>query len=322
MGLSDYKFGDIYLGEKRRFFSDVQGLDSPSTPPTDCMAELDELFLLCKAAEIKNRAVGRDEFPVRLKETVFRVSPLVSLTETTYVLRRFPAVVPEISSLRINQKLVDLMLRPALTGLVVFSGAFGQGKTTTASAMTDARLRKFGGVAVTIEDPPEMPLEGNHGQGECFQTWVVKGGFGDKCRQAARWAPSIIYLGEIRDSEAALEALRASINGRLVIATTHADSVPSTIARIYQMASAASQGDDAASMLADGLTGVFHQQLVPDGDDSRRPQMTFLWLRNGQFSNGVRANIRNKKFTHLETEVQHQANRLAINRTIEEEGVA
>lgn len=312
MALADHKFGDIYIGEKRRFLADLKGASDPSVPPADCASELNELYLLCKAADIKSRV--SDEFPVRFRETYYRVSPLVSLTETTYVLRRFPELVPDLKSLRIHEALLDLMLYPNLTGLVLFSGAFGQGKTTTASAMTAARLKAFGGVAVTIEDPPEMPLEGPHGKGQCFQTAVGKGGFGDKCRQAARWSPDIIYMGEIRDSEAAIEALRASINGRLVIATTHADSVASTVARIYHLASGASQGDDAASMLADGLTGIFHQKLIEE-TGGKHPKVTFLWLRGAK--SGVRSTIRGKKFTHIESEVQHQANRLAIGRPIE-----
>jgi type II secretory ATPase GspE/PulE/Tfp pilus assembly ATPase PilB-like protein len=51
--------------------------------------------------------------------------------------------------------------------------------------------------------------------GVCYQTWVDQGEFGDMCRKTARYAPNIIFLGEVRDSETASEALRASINGAI-----------------------------------------------------------------------------------------------------------
>jgi twitching motility protein PilT len=316
MSLADYKFGDIYLGEKKRFLDGLRDVADPSIIPDDCIAELDELLLACQAHDLKRRV--SDGFTVSCAGTLYRVSVMNSLFQKTYILRRFPPSVPALDKLRIHGALVDLLMRPGLTGLVLFSGSYGQGKTTTASATVAARLKKHGGVAVTIEDPPEMPLEGPHGTGYCYQTEVGKGGFGDRCREAARWPNEIIFMGEIRDSEAAVEALRASINGRLVLATTHADSVPLTITRMYHLASGAAQGDDAASMVADALTGIFHQRLHDDNGSGKRLQMSFLWLGGGDpFAKGVRSLIRNKKFHGVETEVQHQANRLNMNLPLE-----
>ena len=40
----------------------------------------------------------------------------------------------------------------------------------SACALVRDRLRAHGGVAVTGERPIELPLEGSHGQGICFQT--------------------------------------------------------------------------------------------------------------------------------------------------------
>lgn len=96
-----------------------------------------------------------------------------------HVLRRMPSTIPSPEELSIHPAYVDMLLKPGLNGLVVVAGAFGHGKTTTASSMIAARLQKFGGIGVTIEDPPEMPLQGNHGEGVCFQTEAEHGKFGD-----------------------------------------------------------------------------------------------------------------------------------------------
>lgn len=302
--LSELNFSDIYLGQSASWLAGVPGTKDPVPAPTNCEAELIELRTLCDKFSDESLKL---EFAIRCKDVAYRASTLTSMREKVYVLRRFPSEIPKLSSLGFHTSYVQNFLTPGLTGLLIVAGAFGQGKTTTASSIIDARLEKFGGVAVTIEDPPEMPLEGKHGEGVCYQTWVDQGGFGDACRQAARWAPSIIYIGEIRDSETASEALRASINGRLVVGTTHADSVPMAIERIYSLANgAAGSAEDVASLLGNGLVGVLHQRL--DGEP-RRPQVEFLWL-NGDEYHGPRNMIRNRQFNHLASEVNMQVNKL------------
>ena len=205
----------------------------------------------------------------------------------------------------------ESVMQPKLSGLVVVAGSFGQGKTTTASSIVASRLKQYGGVGVTIEDPPEMPLEGAHGKGVCYQTWVAQGGFGAGCRQAARWAPSIIFLGEVRDEQAASEALRASINGGLVVCTTHADSVTMAIERLYALASGSGGNpDDIASLLAGGLLCVLHQKLE---GQPRRPKIEFLWLGD-QDNIGVRGMLRNRRFEQIQSEISMQVNRMLSKR--------
>lgn len=253
---------------------------------------------------------AKSEFAIRHSDVAYRVSTLRSLTEKVYVLRRFPSEIPDLASLGIHPGYISQLMQPRLTGLLVVAGAFGQGKTTTASSIIAARLSKYGGVAVTIEDPPEMPMEGRHGEGVCYQTWVNQGEFGDACRQAARWAPSVIFVGEVRDAETAAEALRASINGRLVVCTTHADSVVMAIERIYSLANGvAGNSEDTSSLLANGLLGVIHQRLE---GDPKRPKIEFLWLR-GDESHGARNMIRLRRFDQLYSEVTLQLNRLLMS---------
>jgi twitching motility protein PilT len=304
--LKDIDLKDIYVGRPDSWIAGVPGTSDPIPAPADCLEELEALREMCDNFVASRE---KDEFTIRYNDVAYRASVLRSVSDVVYVLRRFPSAVPPIGTLGIHPGYVSKLMQPGLSGLIVIAGAFGQGKTTTASSVISSRLGLFGGVAITIEDPPEMPLEGRHGNGVCYQTWVDRGQFGDATRKCARYAPSIIFLGEVRDSETAAEALRASINGRLVICTTHADSVTMAIERLYSLANgAAGNSDDTASLLAGGLLCVLHQKLE---GDPRRPKVEFLWLGDSD-SVGVRNIIRQRRFEQVGSEVTLQLNRMMM----------
>lgn len=316
--LSELEFFAIYLGEVENFFAGIPQTIDPHPAPAQYAEALATLRAKCEA---NFETTQRNEFTVRDDGISYRVSMLVSISETIYVLRRFPPKVPDIHTLGIHPRHVEKLMTPGITGLIVVAGAFGQGKTTTASSLLTARLAKYGGVGITVEDPPEMPLEGAHGEGICYQTWVEQGGFGQEVRKAARWAPSIIFLGEVRDGETAAEALRASINGRLVVCTTHAGNVAMAVERIYSLANgAAGNSEDVANLLANGLACVVHQRLEADALGVLRPKLQFLWLGEDETSKdfcskGVRNTIRQRRFDQIENEVMLQLNKMMMTKS-------
>lgn len=310
MALKGITFSDIYLGQDGAWLSGVPGTSDPIAPPKE---DQDELVSLRKACEDYLTAnPEREDFSIRHCDISYRASVMITIVEKVFVLRRLSDKVKPISELGIPPLLIEMMMRPKMTGLFIVSGAFGQGKTTTAASFVAARISHFGGVAVTIEEPPEMPLHGRHGEGVCYQTWVKKGGFAHACRQAARWAPSIIFIGEIRDAETAIEALRASINGKLVICTAHAENCAMAIERVYNLANGeGGSSDDVLGMLSTGLTGVLHQRLENAG--SRRNLMLEPLFMTDEDGPGARGIIRQKKFDQLKSLIQLQKNRLIIS---------
>lgn len=309
--LSTLKFSDLYLGQYSAWMSGVPGgVINPVAVPETSMDDALELRKLCESIEPTSLT---GEFAVRHSGLSYRAATLNSMAEKVYVLRRFPAEIPVLANLGLHPGYVAKLMQPKLSGLIVIAGTFGQGKTTTASSIITARLSQHGGVAVTIEDPPEMPLQGQHGKGICYQTWVEQGGFAGGCRQAARWAPSIIFLGEVRDPETASEALRVSINGGLVICTTHADSVTMAVERLYSLASAGGGSpEDISSLLSGGLLCVVHQKLE---GEPRRPKIEFLWLGDEE-SHGIRNTIRSRRFEQIPSEVSMQLNRMLSRRGV------
>lgn len=251
---------------------------------------------------------GVREFSIRYAETSWRVSVLESTVETVFILRRFPDKVPCLDDLFIHSVIKKRLLRDGLTGLVLVTGAFGNGKTTTASAIVKTRLDLSPGVAVTIEDPPEMPLEGRYARGICYQTWVQDGNFAKGVKSAARFAPSIIYLGEIRDGATAMEVLKAAINGVLIVATMHASSVANALERLYAMAAQdESESISISSLMASGVKGVIWQELIGD-KDAKRLSMHMLWADDEDLS--LKAKIRDKAWHLMPGEVKVQMGRI------------
>lgn len=310
MALKETTFSDVYLGKDGAWLSGVPGTLDPIASPPDDIDEVLSLRKACEAYLVANPE--REDFAIRHCDISYRASVMVTISETVFVLRRLSDKVKSIAELGIPPLLVEMMMKPRMTGLFIVSGAFGQGKTTTAASLVAARIGLHGGVAVTIEEPPEMPLHGRHGEGVCYQTWVQRGGFAHACRQAARWAPSIIFIGEIRDAETAVEALRASINGKLVICTAHADNCAMAIERVFNLANGeGGSADDVLGMLATGLTAVLHQRLENAG--SRRNLMLEPLFMTDEDGPGARSIIRQKKFDQLKSVIQLQKNRLIVS---------
>src|SRR3546814_18377080 len=106
-----------------------------------------------------------------------------------------------------------------LKGLVLIAGETGADKTSTAAALMYSRLIKHGGIAVAIEDPPEINMHGQHGHGWCEQVPASRftGGYREHLIGSLRDNPDMILLGEIRDEATANEVVNASINGHFIL---------------------------------------------------------------------------------------------------------
>ncbi len=121
-----------------------------------------------------------------------------------------------------------------------------------------------------------------------------------------------MFLGEIRDSETAIEALRAAINGKLVICTAHADNAAMAIERIFALANTdGSSADDILGMLATGLTAVIHQKLESTG--TRKQLLLESLFIVGEDEVAARSHIRRREFGHLKNIAHLQKNRMIRN---------
>ena len=115
------------------------------------------------------------------------------------------------------------------SGLVLVVGPTGSGKSTTLYAglqlLADDGKRKV----ITVEDPIEYSID------NIQQTRVrreIGFNFADAMRSFVRQDPDVILVGEIRDNETALEAMRASQTGHVVLSTLHSNDAVDALQRI------------------------------------------------------------------------------------------
>lgn len=139
------------------------------------------------------------------------------------------------------------------SGIIVFTGPTGSGKTTTLYALLTALLQERSYQTITLEDPIEQELR------DILQVQVnEKAGidYNAGLKAALRHDPDIIMVGEIRDQKTAEFAFRAAHTGHLVLTTLHAKNAYGTIFRLLEMG--ISQTD-----LEQTLIAIASQQLLP-----------------------------------------------------------
>ena len=147
------------------------------------------------------------------------------------------------------KKVLKMIASP--NGIILVTGATGSGKSTTVYSILQ-RLNKENTNIITVEDPIEMDIEGVNQ----IQTNSEIGlNFATVLRSILRQDPNIIMIGEIRDTETAKIAVRASITGHLVLSTIHTNDSLNTIERLLDM-------DVERYLLASALTGIISQKLA------------------------------------------------------------
>jgi general secretion pathway protein E len=137
------------------------------------------------------------------------------------------------------------------SGMILATGPTGSGKTSTLySALSQLDAGRLN--IMTIEDPVEYGLPG------ATQIPVnVKAGitYESGLRSILRQDPDVIFVGEMRDAEAAQVALRAALTGHLVFSSLHTRDAVGTIIRLEEM------GMD-RHMLASSLLVLIAQRLL------------------------------------------------------------
>lgn len=145
-------------------------------------------------------------------------------------------------------------------GFFLTVGPTGSGKTTTLNAIITQRDRLHE-IIYTIEDPIEYKIDFvtqfqvNEDIGFGFQTAI---------KSVMRQDPDVIVIGEMRDRESIITALKAAHSGHMVFSTLHTTNAYMALERIRD------EGGD-LFILAYSLSGVIAQRLVPKLCDCKIP---------------------------------------------------
>ena len=116
-------------------------------------------------------------------------------------------------------------------GVVLLTGPTGSGKTTTLYALL-SRISTNAVKIITVEDPVEYQI---HGINQVQVHAKIGLTFANILRSILRHDPDIVLIGEIRDTETADIAVRASLTGHLVFSTLHTNDAPSAVTRLSDM---------------------------------------------------------------------------------------
>jgi len=290
------RFTDVHI--RTQHMQDSLVYPGPLRAPSECLPAVEHMAQQCDAQPL-------DDFTVTVDGVTWRGRRDRMTVDGVWLrLRQMPKAAPRLDALPTPLPAIqrDMLLSPLLTGegLIYVCGSAGSGKTTTASATVVSRLIEFGGVAYTIEDPPEMPLNGWHGSGYCAQTSVAgeaASDWAESFRGALRSQPAsthqILFVGEIRNAESAIAMLRAASNGFLVIATGFGTDVVSAVDALAKLTGAN------AATFANMLRLVLHQRLSGG-------QMHISTLASPSSTSPVAARIRAGQYVHLANDIEHQ----------------
>ncbi len=254
---------------------------------------------------------GKSSYSMIYEKTIYRVEKVETIVGTHYSLRRMPKRTPDFMKLGLPEMVSKYLVSLNRTsGLLLWGGATGSGKTTSISCLTKKFLEREGGFCYTIEDPPELPLDGIYqskrgGLALCKQTEPANNDWGESLKSALRSRPRYILVGEIRTPETAAQVLRAATSGHLVLSTIHANNVEDALNSIIKYASASGINENlAADLLGRGILGVVCQKL--EGEAHPHPEIRFCFANpDNSLPDQMRVLIRDRQI-HLGTLMEAQ----------------
>ena len=198
----------------------------------------------------------------RFRASIFRQRGAVGI-----VMRLIPIQVLSIEQLNLPPVLAEIA--DARRGLVLITGATGNGKTTSMAAMIRYINETRHAHIVTIEDP----IEFIHEPQKCMiiqrEVGADTESFRDAMTAAMRQDPDVILVGEIRDRETAATALKAAETGHLVLSAIHTPDSVATIQRYIGLFETDAQ-DVVKDRLGDCLQAIVSLRLLASKDGRRR----------------------------------------------------
>ncbi|MEM0926193.1 MAG: GspE/PulE family protein [Planctomycetota bacterium] len=117
-------------------------------------------------------------------------------------------------------------------GMILLTGPTGSGKSTSLYVALTELISRRGGNVITVEDPIEYEIA-DASQVEVDGTDRVS--FHRALRSILRHDPDVVMIGEIRDSETANIAVKASLTGHLVLSTLHTNTAVGVITRLADL---------------------------------------------------------------------------------------
>ncbi|MBP5606234.1 MAG: PilT/PilU family type 4a pilus ATPase, partial [Ruminiclostridium sp.] len=212
------------------------------------------------------------------------------------VLRFVPFELPRAEELGIPSQVTELT--SVKNGIVLVTGAAGNGKSTTLACLIDHINSTRSGHIITIEDP----IEFLHRHKKCIisqrEINIDTNSYIDALRAALRQSPDVILLGEMRDYETINVAMTAAETGQLVFSTLHTLGAANTIDRIIDVFPT-NQQHQIRIQLSMVLRAVISQQLLPSKEGKLVPAFEIMTMNSA-----IRTMIREEKTHQIDAVIQ------------------
>ena len=128
-----------------------------------------------------------------------------------------------------ESRIREIIVKPH--GIFLVTGPTGSGKSTSLYAFLST-INSVTKRIITIEEPVEYELKGINQIAVRSDIGLT---FAMGLRHILRQDPNVVMVGEIRDTETAEIAIRASLTGHLVFSTLHTNDAPSAFTRLIDM---------------------------------------------------------------------------------------
>jgi twitching motility protein PilT len=228
----------------------------------------------------------------------FRASVFKQRGTRGAVLRTIPFQVPDFDTL--NLPPVVETVAQARRGLVLVTGATGNGKSTTIAAILSRVIQQERLHVVTIEDPIEFIFPSSKGLVIQREVGSDTASYSDALRAALRQDPDVIMLGELRDRESAEICLKAAETGHLVITSLHTPDVVRSVGRVVGLFPADEQ-DTVRARLADNLQAVLSLRLLLRADATGLVPAVEALLATSFVREAIRGGKANELRNYMET---------------------
>jgi len=203
----------------------------------------------------------------------FRVNVYLQRGSFAIVMRVIPATSPTFDQLKLPQNVRSLADRDS--GLVLITGAAGQGKSWTLAALVSHIVATHPKHVVTIEDPIEFVHMDGRSSVSQREVGADTDSFATGVRGALRQDPNALMVADIRDAATMELVLQAAETGHLVLASLPTLDVERTMGRIVSMSANAR---DTRDRLSDCLQAIVAQRLVSQADGEGRILATEVLL--------------------------------------------
>lgn len=196
----------------------------------------------------------------------FRVNIFIQRNEVSMVIRRIHTIIPSIESLGIPTILSDIIMEKS--GLVLFVGPTGCGKSTSLASLIDYRNIHSAGHIIMIEDPIEYVHAHKKSIVNQREVGLDTVSYQEALKNTLRQAPDVILIGEIRSQDTMEQAIAFAETGHLCLSTLHANNANQAFERIINFFPDVRKNQLLLD-LSFNIKAIISQRLIPTLDGKR-----------------------------------------------------